>query len=496
MPVKTAGEVFVDWTPQYGSILLKDLFIDGPEGTKGNVARLLTSVGKKEFSWNERRVIRNNLQFSDGSTFSLNDEGASASFALDFPLALLDLVVPNLKFIDGRISLSGQMPLPPDIRTIQAKGEVVRGTLFIRGVGQPIENVKSVVSFNRQQLNFTGAKGNLGGGDVGVGGIYKIDLEKPAANLQINLNRAHVVVMDDVPADVTGDLLLKGEEPPYLLSGRVQVSNAIYSKEFKQDIPVISPSQRAILRFGIDAEFGSNVQLKNSVAAVLATGRMVITGTDLSPDVQGKVSLLSGSIFANETEFKIIQGLVVFPGGSAMPQVNIQANTVIKNNNQDYKIEMRARGSGDNLSIEFSSEPALSNTDIVNLLAFGVIRPSSESGGSGDLSGAARIEMLSALFGRAIGKNIDRTTGFQVRFKSAKSAQSGEVIPKVTLVKKLSDRMTLTVGRNLDITSPENNVQVDYKLLNNVNLTGVIQQGSQNEETSKGVDLRFRFEVK
>lgn len=259
---------------------------------------------------------------------------------------------------------------------------------------------------------------------------------------------------------------------------------------------MISPSQRAILRFGIDAEFGSNVQLKNSVAAVLATGRMVITGTDLSPDVQGKVSLLSGSIFANETEFKIIQGLVVFPGGSAMPQVNIQANTVIKNNNQDYKIEMRARGSGDNLSIEFSSEPALSNTDIVNLLAFGVIRPSSESGGSGDLSGAARIEMLSALFGRAIGKNIDRTTGFQVRFKSAKSAQSGEVIPKVTLVKKLSDRMTLTVGRNLDITSPENNVQVDYKLFNNVNLTGVIQQGSQNEETSKGVDLRFRFEVK
>jgi hypothetical protein len=56
--------------------------------------------------------------------------------------------------------------------------------------------------------------------------------------------------------------------------------------------------------------------------------------------------------------------------------------------------------------------------------------------------------------------------------------------------------MTLTVGRNLDITSPENNVQVDYKLFNNVNLTGVIQQGSQSEETSKGVDLRFRFEVK
>lgn len=179
-----------------------------------------------------------------------------------------------------------------------------------------------------------------------------------------------------------------------------------------------------------------------------------------------------------------------------MPQVNIQANATIKNNNQDYKIEMRAKGSADNLNIEFSSEPSLSNGDIVNLLAFGVIRPSSDSGVSGDLTGAARIEMLQALFGRAIGQSLDRSTGVQVRFKSAQSGVGKDYILKVQAVKKLSDRMTLTVGRNLDITAPENNVQVDYQLFNNVNLTGVFQQGSENQDSSKGVDFRFRFEVK
>lgn len=497
MPVKTLGEINLNYGVRSGSVELKDLHISGPEGANATVAKFIEAPGIHTFAWLDKKITKNTMSLKGQSSLSLEEDGEDVNFRLELPLALLDLVVPNLKFIEGRLKLNGQIPLPPDITTVQAQGTIDHGTLFIRGVGQPIQNLNSNVSFSKQQIGITSAKGNLGGGDVSLEGVYKVDLKKPGANLQIGLNRAHVVIMDDVPADITGDLILKGEELPYLLAGRVQVSNVIYSKEFKQDPPIVSPNLKPILRFGLDVEYGTAVAVKNSMASVLVGGRMVVGGNDLLPDVQGKVSIISGSIYANETDFKVIQGLVIFPGGAAMPQINLQANTVIKNNNQDYKIELRVKGSADLPSIEFSSDPALSNSDIINLLAFGVIRPASDSGSSGDVSGAARIEMMQALFGRAIGKSLDRSTGLQVRFKSAQNAQSGAYVPKVTVVKKLSERMTLTVGRNLDVTSPEDNYQVDYKLFNNVNLTGVVQKnGDQSQETSKGVDLRFRFEVK
>lgn len=98
------------------------------------------------------------------------------------------------------------------------------------------------------------------------------------------------------------------------------VTNATYSKEFKQDIPIVAPNLKPLLKFAMDVEYGSNVKVKNSNADVGVVGRMIISGNDLLPDVGGKVNVVSGSLFANETEFKIIQGIVVFPEGRRCPK--------------------------------------------------------------------------------------------------------------------------------------------------------------------------------
>lgn len=213
VPVKTQGEISINLNSQSGEIALKDLEISGPQGSNGDVSTLIKMQGSQKFSWVGSRVTENTFNIGGATQLELNSAPGGATFALQMPLALLDLVIPNLKFIDGKMILRGQIPLPPDVSSIQAKGDIERGTLYIRGVGQPIETFAQLL-FNRQQLNFSGVRGDLGGGEVKVDGFYKIDLLKPAANLQIALNRAHVVIMDDIPADITGDLTLKGEELP------------------------------------------------------------------------------------------------------------------------------------------------------------------------------------------------------------------------------------------------------------------------------------------
>ena len=500
VPLNAVGDLSLDWTPSRGFLKSSGLQIEGPQGSQSTVGPLLSIKTPKEFSWADGKILENKFQVEGPSKILIGGVPGARTAKLDLsvPLPFLDLVVPNLRFIDGRIEMQGSMPMPPDISTLTASGFMKQGTLYIRGVGQPLQNTSAQLDISRQQLSITDGRGTLGGGNLTVSGVYRVALEKPGVSLQLGLDRAHVVVMDEVPIDVTGDLVLKGEELPYLLAGRVQVFNGLYAKEFKADTSLASLAPQAMLKFGIDAEIGSNVQVKNSVTNTALTGRLLISGTDLVPEVQGKVLLQSGSVFANETEFKIVQGQVNFPGGaSGLPVLNLQASTVIKQNNQDYKIELRSRGSVDNLVIEFSSDPALSTSDIVNLLAFGVLRANTSDTPttSNDLIGAARVEAFQALLGKSLSNNIDKTTGFQVKFKAAPDIAQKELIPKVTVERKLSDRVTATFGRSLDITNPELNGQVDYKLLNNVNLTGIWEK-SQTSESSYGVDLRFRFDIK
>ncbi len=240
------------------------------------------------------------------------------------------------------------------------------------------------------------------------------------------------------------------------------------------------------------------MKVKNSVSDLTVSGKVFLSGDDLAPQIKGKVQINSGQVFANETAFQVTQGAVDFPGGYPIsPLVNLQATTQIKSENQEYKIDLKVRGSSENMSFDFTSEPNLDTAQIVNLLAFGMVRKNDDTLSlGGDLAGAARVEAFQALFGKALGKNLNSSTGFQVRFRAAPDQSQKEFIPKVMVSRKLTERVTATFGNSLDIAKPEKNFQVDYKLFNNVNLTGVWEQGANPQDSSLGVDLRFKFNLK
>src|SRR5262249_2428064 len=151
------------------------------------------------------------------------------------------------------------------------------------------------------------------------------------------------------------------------------------------------------------------------------------------------VVLQRGAVIANENRFQLVQGYVDFPGGSLSdPIINLQGTTQLQAQNETYKIELRVQGPVKNISIDFSSDPPLSNSDIISLLAFGVRNTETNQSniGSGDLIGAARLEALQLIFGKAISSNIDRTTGFQVRLRSEQGDKQQEFVPKVTVERR------------------------------------------------------------
>ena len=505
VPVRTEGEVNIDWSRQEGLVKVKNLKITAPMGLQEVPGPLIEIRGEKRLAWKQERLSENSFSFSGPTSMNFKGELGDSNVRVDgnFPLPLLDLIVPNFKFISGDVALQGSIPLPPDLDTVVINGNLSNASLLVKGLGKPFTGGQAKLEIVRKRLSIREGRGNFGSGEATIDGAYRIDFSTPGVALEVRLSRAQLVIMDDVPVEVTGDLVLKGEQAPYLLSGRLQLSNAIYGKEFSINeagtLAILEPT----LRFSLDTELAQQVEVRNSLARTLVNGRLFLGGTDINPQVDGRVQIVSGSIFANETEFRIIQGQAIFLGTEGVfPSLNLQAVTNAKYGNQVYKIELQTRGPVSNLHLAFTSDPALPTQDIVSLLAFGVLRGGGDSnlGAAGqDLIGAARIEALQALFGKAFGRSINKNTGFQVRFKAEADSTQRELIPKVTVIKKLSERTTATFGRSLDLQRPEKNFQVDYRLLRNVNLTGIYevqQESAESERASLGVDVRFRFDVK
>jgi hypothetical protein len=503
-PLETRGEMAFRWTPDSGYLRTADLRIRGPVGETGHILDLVNVPGKQELSWNQRRIENNSLDWS-GPT-ELRSIGAVGDNQMTLrgrvPAPLASLFIPGLTMIDGYFEGQATLPLSPDFNTLRLSGKIVNGSILLPGFYEPFTAITGRVSMQDAQIQLQDVQGSAGPGHVQISGVYKLDSVKSGAALQADFQQARTLVLEDVPVDLTGSVTMTGQNPPYLLSGRLTVANALYSKEFKSQKAAPPPSllikKSEFLKFNVDLEITSSCRIANSLISSNVLGDLRITGSELDPLVGGEIDLREGSIFANQNEFRISHGRVYIPANpNEKVSLNLRAQTETKYSTQTYRIEMNARGPVDNLEIDLTSDPPLSHPDIVSLLAFGVIRDDEKGNLTSDqLFSAAQAEAFQSVFGKALGSSINKSTGFQVRLLPGQAQQAGnETLPNVSVVRKISDKVTAKFGRSLNLRNPEKDFQVDYKLMKNVNLSGVWENQEENK-TSLGVDLRFHLDVK
>lgn len=500
-PLEISGGMSFDFASDRGSLGSDGIEIAGQRRSDGTRQELIKIAAGQRIAWTGKRIESANFQTESPTKFRIIGGPGADRFRLEgeLPLAFIDFFVPSIRLGGGNLSMEGEMPLPPSLSTLSARGHVKDGELLIQGLDETATGVVGDLDFRDGQLFFDGGHGRLGGGSIDFSGAYKLNDSKSGISLRTKLNRAHVIILDDIPMDLTGDLNLTGEDFPWLLSGQLTAVNGLYTK------PFVGEESREVrrdprLRFDLDFELGSNVVIRNELINAPMQGRLHLAGTEQDPLLQGRILMGSGMIYANENEFRIAQGNVSFTGAPGnVPIVSLEASTTVRSNNQSYKIQLSANGPGNALNFGFTSEPSIATQDIVNLLAFGILRPTesgTEISSDANLNSAAQWQALQILFGKSLGQNLDRSTGLQVRVQTQQSkAQTAEAIPKLTVYRKLTDRVSVTLGSSLDQTQKESDMQVDYRLLNNVNLTGVWEKPDQNQ-SSVGVDLRFKFDIK
>ena len=498
--VEAKGGLSFLWTPDSGYFKSEDLQVKGPHSDEGRAEELINVPGMQELVWNGGRVVRNSLNWNQVTKLKLGASPGDSVAGIDanMPLGLFRLFVPELDARYGSIEVKGTIPLSPHFATLRLDGSIKVGFIKFTEISGELSGLKVDFELQRSQVVIKSARARSGAGNVNIRGVYKIDFVEPAADILISLNQAELVLLEDVPGTFNGELQIRGDKMPYLMSGKINVTNVLYTKEFDSETQEVAvEEEEATLRFNLDVDLGAGSSIRNSVVSSEFNGEMTLTGDSSEPQARGDLVLSNGIIHANQVDFKIIQSRIQFYGDKEnIPIVRLRAGTSISYGNTDYRIEMNARGPGDSLAIDFSSDPPLPKKDIVSLLAFGVIRQDEDLGEENDdLLTAAQAEAFQTIFGQAIGNSISKNTGFDVRLKASSSkAGKADNIPKVSVMKKLSERVTARFARSLDVNNPEKDLQVDYQLLNNVNLSGVWESPTP-EDSSVGVDLRFRFEI-
>ncbi|MEM9696858.1 MAG: translocation/assembly module TamB domain-containing protein, partial [Myxococcota bacterium] len=168
------------------------------------------------------------------------------------------------------------------------------------------------------------------------------------------------------------------------------------------------------------------------------------------------------------------------------------------NSSGRWRIVVNVFGPLENLNVRLTSEPPLSQEDIILLLQVGLTRAELEQGLLGSVASTLGIETLSAItgFNDVVSDTVPVIDEFRV--SSQYSSRTGRPEPTITLGKRVTDQVRATVTTGLG-EEREIRTSVEWQLNRSLSLQGGwdnVNDVSTSVLGNTGAGLRWRIEFK
>lgn len=285
-----------------------------------------------------------------------------------------------------------------------------------------------------------------------------------------------------------------GQDP--VLAGSLDLIRGIWRQDFGLDklalggrvrAPVFQVSlpskglQRTVLDLRIGAD--DNVWCRNDLADVEGRTDLHLGGTIARPELTGRFEAFEGGEMRfRRVRYQIDQGIVDFPPGPVNPEYDISAETHVS----EYDIRMHLWGDLNRFDFELTSNPPLTQQQILSLLVTGATNGDENALDRPGLPGTA-ASVVGGEIGSLVGERLERWLGFEeIRIEPLLSQGSTtDPTTRVTLGKKLSPR--IFVKTSVSLNAPEDPIyQVEYALSRNLRL--LLERGDLG---SLGGDIRY-----
>jgi translocation and assembly module TamB len=459
-------------------------------------------------------------------------------------LAFLVGAVPKLTraagTLKGSLRLTGRAAEP----NLDGALYVRNGEFVVSGLPSPISGVEIDLRANSSEAQITRAVGRFAGGDLTLTGRTSLRGQTfGVTDANIAARSLHFAPQEGVTATVDADLRVAlntqstGGPQARLphISGDVTVTSFDYTRptNIVPDIGGFKVGARRTVVESYDPTLDSVVlgpdltirsrgplRIRNNLAEVslaIDPRGLELSGTNQRIGLRGEVGTLPGGRFhllAND--FEVRRAVLTFDDATRIaPKVDVLATTEYRRysnssaqggtgaaatttsrTNGIWRISLHAYGDTEDLRLDMTSDPALSQEDVFLLLTIGLTRAEVDQVQAGSVYASAAFEALGTATGadRAVKKAIPVIDDF--RFGSAYSPRTGRTEPQVTVGRRISDdvRASITTGLSEDRQLRSN---VEWRLSQKVSVQASYDNISTLSSSSignLGLDFRWRLE--
>ncbi len=429
-------------------------------------------------------AINGSLNGSAG-TVAVHAEGAAN-------LGVLNII----KGLSGSIRGSGSAEILADIDgplekpVISGQVTIANGRLRHFAMPHALENINGRIEFSGGSVRFDDVNSpltaKLAQGDVRFGGRIdlsgfrptRFDVSATGANMQLRL-------VQGLRSTVNADLTLRGSADQPTLSGQISVASAVYRRRIDlgsglielagvpaaSGLPGQAPEPGWPLRYDIRILApASSLEMDNNLGRVAANADLTVRGTMDRPLIFGRVEVDRGEIRFEGQRYVITRGTVDFSNPTKIePFFDLETETRVRAPGQTYNVTLRASGTMQRIQqLDLSSDPPLGQIEIASMLLGGarstqdaeLRQLQSPNATEQSLLQARAASLLASPISSGVQRAVEQTFGLDTvqitPLLTDPTQQSTRFAPgaRVTILKKISDRVFLTYLPEPDLVGP------------------------------------------
>ncbi len=371
--------------------------------------------------------------------------------------------------------------------------------------GTAFESITGTLLFSEDRVTALDLSVRYNGGSVDLGGFVALSGVKPTS-FRLNAHVGHVRAspFDGFRATFSGDLVLLGDSILRTARGDLSLDRAVYSRDFSLDITSLLARKRAAVTAGNPTVFdgveldvrllapASSIEVRNNVARLKLSGELFVRGTWGHPLLFGEVTAEEGGRLTLQGQrYEIVSAKILFSNPLRIePFFELEARGTVSR----YQISFGLTGTPSRLVPRFSSDPQLSEAQIVSLMTSGDIPQSAVAGApvgaapisSDDSVSKAARELLASLATSAVTsrtKEFFRLDRFQIDPTITGTSFDA---PRVTVGKNLGKDFNATVSFVLS-SNQQQIITLDYQLT-----PAALVQARLDENGIYSLELRIR----
>ncbi len=468
----------------------------------------VSSVGPVVLGY-AKRQLRIDPVFVKGTNTELAAEGTWGPTTSDIKLhgnvdlRLLESFTTSVERTTGQLELTAAIVGSTRDPAVVGSADVKDARFSVRDQAVSVRSLNGHLEFTKSRVLLQGFEGFMNDGRLSARGDVRLEgTELKSMEVAVDVEQVMLQVRPDLPATLTGSLLVFGKPGAYQLTGGVDVVKLRYAQNLELDqllknvrnsSILIQEEQKPVewLRFDVDINLGQDVRIDNNLARAVLAGRLKLVGTNLKPMFVGTIEAGEGSqAIWRGNVMNVGKGVLTFNG--LVPTFDFNAQAQVR----EYLVSIKAFGRLDDPKVSLTAQPPLAEAEVLTLLTLGITsKDQITREGSASLAGEVLFNAsgLDAHLQRFLSKSVGLKDQ-QIHLSTSFNPATGQAEPSVSWESTvLTDN--LKVGVTQPVTGRGTKAKAEYKF--NDKVSARAQWDNQTQESSvgnPGVDLKVRFE--